>query len=90
MREIGVREFKNKATTVVRSVRENQEEYLITVDGVPAAVLRPVTPEVEEAQRQEQIEQHLRELDDLADEITAAWKSPLSAAEIVAQQRRQL
>ena len=39
---IGVRELKNRATEIVRQVRENQAEYVITYYGRPVAVLLPI------------------------------------------------
>ena len=40
---IGIRELKNHASRVVRTVREERAEYVITVRDEPVAVLRPVT-----------------------------------------------
>jgi prevent-host-death family protein len=39
--EIGIRDFKNRATEIIRQVRAGRE-YVITVNGRPAAVVRPV------------------------------------------------
>jgi prevent-host-death family protein len=39
---VGVRELKNRATEIVRQVRENQAEYVITYYGRPVAVLLPI------------------------------------------------
>ncbi|HRQ41094.1 MAG TPA: type II toxin-antitoxin system prevent-host-death family antitoxin [Chloroflexota bacterium] len=39
--EIGIRELKNQASKIVRAVREEAAEYIITVNGEPVAVLRP-------------------------------------------------
>jgi prevent-host-death family protein len=39
---IGVRELKNRATEILRQVRENQAEFVITYYGRPVAVLLPV------------------------------------------------
>lgn len=43
MPTVGVRELKNNATKIVRAVREDHAEYVVTVDGRPVAVLRPYT-----------------------------------------------
>ena len=40
---IGVRELKNQASRIVRAVREEMAEYVITLQGKRVAVLRPVT-----------------------------------------------
>ncbi len=90
-KRVGVRQFKNEATRIVREVREERAEYVITVDGEPAAKLVPVGwDDLRPEERKEQIRKHLQEVDRLAKEIGAAWKSPLSAAEAVAEQRREL
>lgn len=85
---IGVRELKNQASKIVRSVREEMAEYVITVNGEPVAVIRPYTQEDVDKEREAAIEQELEELRQLADEIAAAWTSPLTAVEAVAEQRR--
>ena len=42
MPKIGIRELKEQATAVVRRVREEGLEYVITLRGVPVAVILPV------------------------------------------------
>ena len=85
---IGVRELKNKASSIVRSVREEMAEYVITVQGEPVAVLRPFTEEDEQQLHQAKIEETLAEMKSLAQQVAAAWKSPKSGIELVAEQRR--
>ncbi|CAN5763752.1 hypothetical protein BH10CHL1_BH10CHL1_39980 [soil metagenome] len=41
MREIGVRELKNQATEILREVREQQAEYIVTYHGKPVARILP-------------------------------------------------
>ena len=41
MKTIGVRQLKNEATQIVRSVKEQHELYVVTVNGEPVATLRP-------------------------------------------------
>ncbi len=41
MREIGVRELKNQATEILREVREQQAEYIVTYHGKPVARITP-------------------------------------------------
>ena len=50
---IGVRELKNRATEILRQVRENRAEYVVTYYGRPVAVLLPVDERwlAEEAKR---------------------------------------
>jgi prevent-host-death family protein len=85
---IGVRELKNQASRIVRSVREEMTEYIITVQGEPVAVLRPFTDKDEQQLRQARIEETLAEMKSLAQQVAAAWTSPKSGVELVAEQRR--
>ena len=87
-KRVGVRQFKNEAT---RIVREERAEYVITVDGEPAAKLVPLEPPKESPEeRERRVQEFMRDLDELAAELGRKWKSPLTAAEAVAEQRRQL
>jgi prevent-host-death family protein len=43
--EIGIRELKNKISSIVRQVREESAEYIITHHGRPVAILRPINEE---------------------------------------------
>ncbi len=40
---VGVKEFKDKATQMLRRVRERREEIIVTMDGEPIALVRPFT-----------------------------------------------
>ena len=42
MPEIGIRQLKNDASEILRAVREEKVEYIITLRGQPVAVLRPL------------------------------------------------
>lgn len=42
MPEIGIRQLKNEASEILRAVREEKVEYIITLRGQPVAVLRPL------------------------------------------------
>lgn len=87
---VGVRQLKNEATRIVREVREHRAEYVITVDGKPVARLTPLGNGENAEERRERIARHVQEAQEIGREIAAAWKSPLSAAEAVAEQRREL
>lgn len=84
---IGIRELKNQASKIVRAVREEAAEYIITIHGEPVAVLRPLT-EAEQGQRQEKVDQFLAELDELAQRVTAEWKGDKTGVELLEEQRR--
>ena len=85
---VGVRELKNEATRIVRAVREDGVEYVVTVHGDPVAVLRPFTAGDAARLRRAALEAHLAEVEALADEIGRAWSSPLTGVEAVQDQRR--
>ena len=85
---IGVRELKNQASSVIRAVREEMVEYVVTVRGEPVALLRPLTEEDVQRLDQSRIDEILAEMNALAEEIGAAWTSDKSGVELVAEQRR--
>lgn len=85
---IGVRELKNQASRIVRSVREEMAEYVITLQGKPVALLRPITEEDEQQLHQAKIEEAMAEMKQLAQEVAEAWISPKSGVELISEQRR--
>lgn len=85
---IGVRELKNQASRIVRAIREEMAEYIITVQGKPVAILRPYTDEDEQQLRQAEVEDNLAEMKHLAQQVAAAWTSPKSGVELIDEQRR--
>lgn len=94
MPNVGVRELKNNASEVIRAVREERAEYVITYRGRPVAVILPVDDD-DRAGASEGIVATKRADDELADrlealraEIEASWESERSAVELVSEQRR--
>ncbi len=87
---VGVKEFKNRATQIVRDIRERSASYVITVDGKPVATVRPYDAEDETWATAAEVEQWLDELDLIADEIGEAWPPGLSAVDAIRAQRREL
>lgn len=95
MPHIGIRELRQRASEILRRVREGQEEYVVTWHGRPVALLVPVSQRPSEgdhsplataaAQRQSSI---WEELETLRDEITRSWKSHRTATELVEDGRR--
>jgi len=86
--KIGVRELKNRASEIVREVRETQTSYVVTLRGEPVAELRPLGVRTIQERRQEEVDEVLREVEDLSRRIARAWKSPKTAVELVEEQRR--
>jgi prevent-host-death family protein len=85
---IGIRDLKNQTSRIVRSVREEMAEYIITLQGKPVALLRPITEADEQQFRQTQIEEAIAEMKQLAQEVAAAWTSPKSGVDLISEQRR--
>jgi prevent-host-death family protein len=93
MPRIGIRDLKNQAPEILRHVREEQTEYVVTYRGEPIAVLLPI----DEAWRQNETRPAematpspdlLTELELLRQEIEESWQSDKSAVELIAEQRR--
>jgi len=94
IREIGVRELKNQATEILRQVREQQAEYIVTYHGKPMALIVPFMeertklhtkrPALSLAER----ESMWAEWDALAEEIDKNWQSELSAVDQLSKDRR--
>jgi prevent-host-death family protein len=86
--EIGVRDLKNHASRVLRAVRDDQSEYVVTLRGEPVAVLRPLDDAERRRLRQSEIEDALAEMRSLAADVAEAWTSESTAVELVSEQRR--
>jgi prevent-host-death family protein len=85
---VGVRELKNQTSRIIRAVREDLSEYVVTLRGEPVAVLRPLTEEEARRLRQSEIDRGLAEIKALAQAVASAWTSDKSGVELVAEQRR--
>lgn len=94
MYTVGIRELKNEASGILRAVREEHAEYIITHHGRPVAVILPVE-DTERDLATESIVAAAREREDfwarmeaLRAEIDANWRSDKSAVELITEQRR--
>lgn len=94
MPRVGVRDLKNRTTEIIRNVRENRVEYVVTYRGRPVAVLLPVSEDWPEAETQRAVEgarpseDVWAELEALRREIGENWQSDKTAVELVSEQRR--
>ncbi len=92
MPNIGVRELKNQATQILRAVREQQAEYIVTYHGKPIARLLPIdAPARTPATTSHMQAQGASSGDELAllrKRIDQAWSSPVSGVELLEQDRR--
>jgi prevent-host-death family protein len=83
MLTVGVRELKQRASELVRRVRESGEEVRVTYHGKVVALLIPV-------KQKEKVDEGAAwaELDLLAAEIGARWPEGVSAVEAVSEGRQ--
>lgn len=94
MPTIGVKDLKNQATEIVRAVREEGAEYIVTYHGRPVAVLLPIDAAWEQgiraraAQAAQPSPELLAELEALRREIDESWRSAKSGVDLIAEGRR--
>lgn len=84
MEKVGIRELKARASELVRAVRENRAQYVITQRGEPVAILLPVDavpppPDPDEVWAR---------LEAIREELGKGWQSEKSAVEILSEMRR--
>lgn len=74
LRTIGVRQLKNEATQVVRAVREEHQQYIITVSGQPVATLRPYSDRDIAGVHRTQVAAEIAAIDRIASEVGSSWR----------------
>jgi prevent-host-death family protein len=87
VRSVGIRELKARASELVRDVRDNESSIDITYRGRVVARLVPVVAELAEARS---VDELWAEMDELAAEISKSWPEGISAADAIADVRREL
>lgn len=94
MPNVGVKDLKNQATEILRAVREEQAEYVVTYHGRPVAMLLPIDAAWLETEQQRAARaarpspQLLAELEALRVEVDASWRSDKTAVELITEGRR--
>ncbi len=88
MHSVGVKEFKTRATQIVRDVRERSQRYVITVDGKPVAVLKPYVPAEDGPMTDEEIKEWLAHFDEIVARISEGLPPGASGVDAVAEGRR--
>jgi prevent-host-death family protein len=89
---IGVRELREQASEVIRHVREDHAEYVVTYQGRPVAILLPL--DVDRAEEQmvqagkNAVLSAWGRYERLASEIRAAWPPEVNTQEVVDDIRR--
>ncbi|MBN1937808.1 MAG: type II toxin-antitoxin system Phd/YefM family antitoxin [Anaerolineae bacterium] len=90
---IGVRELREQASELIRRVREEQAEYVITYQGRPVAVLLPLNAaqaEVEMVQAGKRvISNSWEQYERLAQDLREHWPADLSTQDVLDMIRRQ-
>ncbi len=85
MRSVGVRELKDRASDLLRTIRDRGEEIEITYRGRAIARLVPLKPPRAAARPASRV---WSDFDRLAHEISARWPGGRSAAQAVREGRR--
>jgi len=89
---IGVRELREQTSEVIRRVREERAEYVVTYQGRPVAVILPLDTEQAEAEMVQASKSAVigdwERYERLAEEIRSAWPSDLSTQDLIDAVRR--
>ena len=94
MPQVGIRELKNDASEIIRTVREERAEYVVTLRGQPVALILPVAEgwlDAEAVRATAATRENVafwERMAALRAEIAAKWQSDQSGVELVAEQRR--
>ncbi|HEY7030063.1 MAG TPA: hypothetical protein VH482_01985 [Thermomicrobiales bacterium] len=83
---VDVRELQERTRDVLRRVQEKGEIIDVSEGDVVIARIVPAVTSVDH----EALEEWWRQVDQLAEEIAESWPEGVSAAEAVAEQRREL
>ena len=87
--QIGIRELKNQVSGIVRRVREESAEYIITHHGTPVAIIRPIEPSELKRLNQEEALETWRKMQQLGRQLAESRVSELSPVEILEQIREE-
>jgi prevent-host-death family protein len=87
MQSIGIRELKQHTSRILRRVREEGEEILVTYRGRVVARMIPVSVSSSNPAGQAAI---WSDLDQLSAEISARWPAGVTASQAVEEGRREL
>jgi prevent-host-death family protein len=89
---IGVRELRQQTSEVIRRVREDRAEYVVTYQGRPVAIILPLDAgraekEMVQASRKAVLDNWER-YERLAEEIRRDWPAHLSTQDVIDSIRR--
>jgi prevent-host-death family protein len=89
---IGVRELREQTSEVIRRVRQDRAEYVITYQGRPVAIILPLDAgraekEMVQASKKAVLDNWER-YERLAEELRRAWPTDLSTQDVIDSIRR--
>jgi len=92
MPRVGIRELKARASEIVRAVREEKAQYVITYQGQPVGVLSPIDEQQLDALLVQAVcrptdEELTAELDELSQRIARRWKGRNTAVQVLSEVR---
>lgn len=89
---IGVRELKERTAEILKRIREDRAEYVVTHQGKPVAMLLPIAEETAERAMLQAGRQALagswETYSRLADEIRSRWPPGVKTQEVLKELRR--
>jgi prevent-host-death family protein len=89
---IGVRELRQQASEVIRRVREEHIEYVITYQGRPVAILLPLDTERAEEEMVQASKKAILDgwerYERLAEELRQAWPDKVTTQDVIDAIRR--
>ena len=89
---IGVRELREQTSDVIRRVREQGTEYVVTYQGRPVAIILPLDTAQAEAEMvqagRKAILDSWQRYQRLAEELRSAWPEDLSTQDLIDAIRR--
>jgi prevent-host-death family protein len=89
---IGVRELRQQTSEVIRKVREERAEYVVTYQGRPVAIILPLDADQAEKEMvragRKAILDNWERYELLAEELRRAWPADLSTQDLIDAIRR--
>ena len=87
---IGVRELRQQTSEVIRRVREERAEYVVTYQGRPVAIILPLDTERAEAEMVQAGKKAIsgEQYEQIAQEIRDAWPADLATEDLIDAIRR--
>ena len=88
MEVIGIQELKERTEAILKGLRGNNKEIIITSAGEVLAVVKGVTKQQAAKLRKEKIKEFFTQSEKLSKEISKVRKDDASSVELIREQRR--